>query len=254
MIDGHCHYSDERVFHQAEKLILDAQKLGVRQFFLGGTHEAEWNRQLLLQEKFPGRIFTSFGLHPWWVERLDRPALEQALSRLQEKLQHPTEAPQAIGETGLDFHPRREGSRFELQEYAFLEQLKLARVYQKPLVLHVVKAFDPVLQKLDQYLGTPWSVPVLVHRFSGSREQAQPYLERGAVLSYSVELLDPDRAKKSRQALQITPVDQLSLETDAPDLEASRLPELYRWVAEQRGCRVEDLTAQIKKNLSPFSV
>ena len=90
---------------------------------IGGVYPAEWDRQLELAKEFPGIISTSFGLHPWWVEKLNRSEIEAALAQLESRLLHT----RSIGETGLDFYSNRDPARFADQEFAFRSQLRLAK-------------------------------------------------------------------------------------------------------------------------------
>jgi TatD DNase family protein len=215
MIDCHCHLADERCYADAEAILAAGRAAGVRRWILGGTHPDEWERQSWLGNRFPTEIVTNFGVHPWWVEKMEREEIDLALWELAARL------PQAdgLGETGLDFHDKRDASRFDDQKEVYTRQIQLAVEHGKPLVLHVVKAFDPALSILRKfaYKGGELQVPVVLHRFSGNEQQAAAFLELGAYLSFTGSFQDPERGKKSRRALEVTPLDRLLIETDGPD-------------------------------------
>ena len=157
------------------------------------------------------------GIHPWEAGEFDAAALEAQLGRVQ-----------ALGETGLD---RVRGPEAELQLRAFRAQLELARKHRLPVVLHCVKAFEPLMRELA-------AVPlraVIFHGFIGSRQQAAEALKRGYCLSYGVRSFASPR---SVEALCATPADRLFLETDD---QKTPIEEVYARAAELREESVERL-------------
>lgn len=157
------------------------------------------------------------GIHPWEAGEFDAAALEAQLGRVQ-----------ALGETGLD---RVRGPEAELQLRAFRAQLELARKHRLPVVLHCVKAFEPLMRELA-------AVPlraVIFHGFIGSRQQAAEALKRGYCLSYGVRSFASPR---SVEALRATPADRLFLETDD---QKTPIEEVYARAAELRKESVERL-------------
>ncbi|PIU00850.1 MAG: hypothetical protein COT74_02825 [Bdellovibrionales bacterium CG10_big_fil_rev_8_21_14_0_10_45_34] len=128
---------------------------GLTHFFAGGYDPADWQRQLTLKLSFQGKLKNSFGLHPWWIA--DNPdKSKEAIQLLAEML------PQAdaLGECGLDYFyieklagnkgPIDKDYLKALQFELFAEQLELAQKYQKPAVLHIVKALEPALKAIDE--------------------------------------------------------------------------------------------------------
>jgi TatD DNase family protein len=251
-IDAHCHLSDERVFSESLKFIDRAQQAGVRKIMLGGVEPKEWNRQIELRKQCPGVISTSFGLHPWWIEKLSDEEIAHALSRLRVDA---VEA-NAIGETGLDFHSKRDPARFKAQRATFLAQVEIAQALKKPLVLHVVKAHAEALSILK---SAKFTQPLMVHSFSGSVEEAREWMKLGALLSFSGGVLVPGKFMKAKEVIQTVPLHHLLLETDAPDQawrdglnEPSLIPELYQGVASLLGVKVELLTQKLAENFRVF--
>lgn len=157
------------------------------------------------------------GIHPWDAAEGDTDALEAELGRAQ-----------AIGETGLD---RLRGPEMECQLHMLRDQLELARRYRLPVVLHCVRAFEPLMRELA-------AVPlraVIFHGFIGSRQQAAEALKRGYYLSYGVRSFASPR---SIEALCATPAERLFLETDDQE---TPIGEVYARAAELRGESVEAL-------------
>ena len=214
---------------------------------IGGVEPEEWQRQIQLKATHPELIRTSFGLHPWKVE-------EKTLDRIQEDLgllETLASRADAIGETGLDFHPNRDGLRFEDQRCAFREQIRIAMRYQKPLVLHVVSAHAEARAVLRE---EAFQGPMLVHGFSGGAEECRAWISMGAFLSYSGVILKPGY-KRVKEALLETPLDHLLLETDSPDQgwkrelnEPAFIPELYAEVARALAVDLGELSRKVDAN------
>jgi Tat protein secretion system quality control protein TatD with DNase activity len=87
----------------------------------------------------------------------------------------------AVGEIGLDyFVPElQQGPLKERQELFYREQLKLARHFQLPVVLHVRRSADRLLKHLRELgrAGHRWSG--IAHAFNGSDTQAQRFYRTG---------------------------------------------------------------------------
>ena len=95
------------------------------------------------------------GIHPWNADKEDVSTIVPLLGDVQ-----------AVGETGLDFV---RGADRAVQLAAFRAQLALAHERQMPVVLHCVRAFEPVMRELDACRPRA----VIFHGFIGSPEQAR---------------------------------------------------------------------------------
>lgn len=142
---------------------------------------------------------------------------------------------QAIGETGLDFAcpvPR------EAQFAALRAQLDLARRTGRPVVLHCVRAFEPLMRELAACEPRA----VIFHGFIGSPEQAQQALRRGYYLAFGERTF---ASSKTLRALCETPLGQLFFETDAAGV---TIEEIYARAAEALGRPVEELQRATLEN------
>jgi TatD DNase family protein len=172
------------------------------------------------------------GLHPWFVAEASpewAPRLETLLRA------HPA----GVGECGLDF-ARKDTDR-ATQEVAFRAQLRLAHDLHRPLTMHVVRAWGRVIDLLREE-GVP-PAGAMVHAYAGSPETAGTLQSMGVFLSFSGDLLKPDRWKL-REALRVVAAGHLLLETDGT---ADLLQVLMR-AAELRGVTIESLAAQTWEN------
>lgn len=175
--------------------------------------------------------FYSIGIHPWHIneERLssDLKTIEEKLS-LKECL--------ALGECGLD---KRIEVPMALQTEVFEKQIALAEYHQKPLVLHLVAAFDELLA-IKKRLKT--SVPIIIHGFSKNEQLAKQLLDNGFYLSFGKYLL---RNPELKQVFQMVPNDRFFLETDTIE---ETLGEVYALAADYKGMSLEEMQLQVKQN------
>jgi TatD DNase family protein len=140
------------------------------------------------------------------------------LDALQEELRHPAVA--AVGEIGLDYfvgHADPLANR-QRQSLFFNEQLKLAKQFDLPVILHVRQAIDEVLMHLRRH-----TVPGgIAHAFNGSKQQAEQFIAMGFKLGFG-GAMTYQRATKLRDLAKHLPLESIVLETDAPDMPPSWL-------------------------------
>ena len=221
-IDAHCHLADRRLDDEREAMLARSREAGVDAWIQGGYDPDDWTRQAALAKKLGDGFVCAFGVHPWFALEAPDVRLDAALRRLEELL--PTVG--LLGETGLDrFRLRklpeaRWADADRRQRRVFQAQLALAYGKRYPLVLHVVRAHEDVLAKLES-LGPP-PAGGMVHSFSGSAEDARRYLALGFHLSFGTGALRAGREPLLRLAATV-PADRRLLETDAPDQPAEPL-------------------------------
>ena len=178
--------------------------------------------------KLEASKYVSLGIHPWDVTDAD-----DFLNVLEKSLRK--ERVRVVGECGLD---RVCMTPFEEQRSVFKKQLKLAKKYECPVVVHCVRAFDALLA-LQKAMP---KVTFIVHGFCGKPHLAQQLLDKGFILSLGECLFNKPQVQKL--ALTI-PLKQLFLETDEADID---IKALYEWMADLRGISVAELRAAIYKN------
>ena len=169
------------------------------------------------------------GIHPLYVAQ----ATEDDLAQLDAALARHQGDPRlvAVGEIGLDFFVPAlcESPLREKQEHFYREQLRLARKYQLPVVLHVRRSADRLLKYLREVGqgGAPWLG--IAHAFNGSDVQAQAFVALGFKLGFGGAVTF-ERANQLRHLVQTVPLESIVLETDAPDMP----PHWLYTTAEQR--------------------
>lgn len=235
LIDAHCHLDFPDFDADREAVFARARAAGVGHFVVPGTTRARWAGVLALRERRD--VSVCLGLHPCFIGEHSEEDLEALALALDA---HPDAV--AVGECGID---ARFPDTLEAQWRLFDAQLRLARARRLPVVVHCVRANDPLARRLRQ-LDMP--AGGLIHAFAGSPEQAARFLDLGFVLGLGGALTHA-RAQRLRRAVATLPDDGYVLESDSPDMplaghrgernEPARIAEVCRAVAELRGEPVE---------------
>ena len=209
LVDTHCHL-DAAEFDADRDAVYRAAKVGaggtasVETIVIPAVERANFGAVASLCREYPGCV-PAYGIHPMYVER----ARPEDLDALRETLRR--EAAVAIGEIGLDRHvePRDD----DVQMNYFVEQLKVAREFDLPVLLHVRKAIDPILKCLRENRVRGG----IAHAFNGSREQAEAFIKLGFKLGFGGAMTF-EGSKRIRELAATLPLDSIVLETDAPDI------------------------------------
>jgi TatD DNase family protein len=225
-------------------VIARARSAGVIAQIIPAITAASWPKLRAVCEGTDG-LHAVYGLHPMFLaehrdEHVD--ALRDLLA---------TERAVAVGECGLDFHvPGLDETR---QRFFFEAQLRIAREFDLPVIVHARKAVDAVIATMRHIGG----LRGVVHSFSGSEQQAGQLWNLGFCLGIGGPVTY-DRAQRLRRIVTTMPIEFLLLETDAPDQpdafhrgernEPSRLTIIRDCIAELRGMSPDALAAQTSKN------
>jgi len=118
-----------------------------------------------------------------------------------------------VGETGLDYY-RTGPDGVPAQQDSFRWHIDLAKRLDRTLQIHDRDSHDDVLRVLAEE-GAPGRT--VMHCFSGGPEMARECVDRGYHLSFSGTVTFKS-SKALRDALAVTPLEQLLVETDAPYL------------------------------------
>ncbi|WP_241646056.1 TatD family hydrolase [Rosenbergiella metrosideri] len=207
-IDTHCHFNFPifaQYFTQSLNLIRKAQ---LQAIVTPATQVTEFDSILRLARSTP-EIFPALGLHPLWTAQHH----DQDLLQLRHRLDNHDEVI-AIGEIGVDFFTNELAALASRQWEILSLQLRLAKEYNLPVILHSRKSHDPLSKVLKD---TALPATGVIHGFTGSYQQAKRFIDLGFYLGVGGSISYP-RANKTREALARVPLEQLVLETDAPDM------------------------------------
>jgi TatD DNase family protein len=208
LIDIGANLGHESFCHDLDAVLERAQAAGVTQLLVTGASREGSREALAIARSRPGVLFATAGVHPHHAVELTAEG-EAELRAL-----HAAPEVVAVGECGLDYH--RDFSPRPAQRSAFERQLAIAADNGKPLFLHQRDAhedFMAILRPFDGRLG-----PVVVHCFTGTREEMHACLDAGYSIGITGWLCDERRGLHLRGMVRDIPADRLLVETDAPYL------------------------------------
>ena len=268
-IDTHCHL-DAPEFGPGHALALElraeAAARNVALCVLQGVMASNFDTVRLLAQK-TGDAY-ALGIHPLFVPR----AQDGDLDRLDQALAEHRDDPRlvAVGEIGLDlFVPALlEPAMLARQQQFYRAQLKLAKKYALPVILHVRRSADQVLKQLRSVAGPGGRWHGVAHAFNGSPQQAQAFIDLGLKLGFGGAMTF-EAANQLRRLAASLPLEALVLETDAPDIppqwlyataaqravgqpqginSPAELPRIGAVLAGLRGLPVDDIEAATTRN------
>ncbi len=254
-IDTHCHLDASEFDADRGQVVARASEAGVAMQVLPAVAVSNFAQVRKLAHEHG--LAYALGLHPMAVPAAD----EGDLERLREALLAHRDDPRlvAVGEIGIDaFALECTTPEAMARQQRFLAaQLKLAREFALPVILHVRRSVDQVLAALRR-TEVPGGI---AHAFNGSREQAMVLVAMGFRLGLGGAMTF-ERALQLRRLAQSLPAHAIALETDAPDIpphwlyqpreareagaaaarnEPAELPRIAQTLAELRGLSLAEV-------------
>lgn len=236
LIDTHTHFDVEDFDADRELLALQARQQGVDALILIGYVARYFDRLCTVQDHLhemapqplhahhpadiQGQDYTPLiqspvtllapGLHPFYIQQHQ----DGDLLKLEHLLQ--TRRCVAVGEIGLDTYTAemKIPAVYVRQQDYFAQQLELAKLYQKPVLLHIRRAHADALAILKRHR---FAYGGIAHAFGGGIEEAKSFIKLGFKLGINGLVTDPN-AKRLRQVVQSVGAEHLVLETDCPDM------------------------------------
>ncbi len=204
LCDAHCHLQEPELAAGLGEAMERAADAGVRHMVCCGTSEHDWERSLMIGERYP-QVRVSLGLHPWYVERRS----ENWLRRLE---RYAERGGIGIGEIGLDHavRPRQDQQQLEV----FVAQVRLARRLGVPVSIHCRKAWGQMLETLRSEGGMGPHGGVL-HSYSGAAALVPTFEELGLHISFSGSITRSNN-RKGRESVRAVSSERLLIETDSP--------------------------------------
>ncbi|MGE5623356.1 MAG: TatD family hydrolase [Bacillota bacterium] len=244
-IDTHCHLDASEFAGQAGEIAGRAAQLGVSRIVIPAIERGNFDIVRLLARQHANCAY-ALGIHPIFVPQ----AAEDDLDALRAAVAAAMDDPRfvAVGEIGLDFFVPglRDGALREKQEFFYSEQLKIARDFGLPVLLHIRRAQDIILKYLRR-IALPGGI---AHAFNGSFQQAEEFIRLGFKLGFGGAMTFT-RAQQIRRLAAELPEQALVLETDAPDIPPAwmqrsrnspeQLPRIGQELAALRGMAPEQI-------------
>lgn len=252
IIETHCHL-DYLKAAPPEETIQKAFDHGIEKIVTISVEPDNLDTALEIAKK-NDHVYCTQGIHPHdarlWTDEVEKKILSQATH----------EKCVAVGEIGLDYH--YDNSPREKQREVFDRQLSMASELDMPVVIHSRDAEEDTMDILKNHMGTLKRRGV-IHSFTSSLELAKFAIENDFYLGFN-GIITFKSADNVREAVEITPLNRLLLETDSPFLTPvpfrgrenapSYLPFVAEKMAEIKGIKVEELLPQVYQNsLSLFN-
>lgn len=183
--------------------------------------------ELLLScnEEFPAHVYLSCGIHPW-----EAGANVEQLSELERILSEGKVI--AVGEVGLD---KLKGASLDVQIEVFRQQVELAVLFHKPLIIHCVKAWDELIKLFKEFKT---DVPWILHGYRGGAEQTKQLVRLGFKFSIG--------EKFNAEALSHIPSDSIFCETDESE---TPIRKVYEKVSCGLGIEFEHFVYNVAENV-----
>ncbi len=215
----------------------------------GDIESSRWSADAAASH--PG-VLAAVAIHPNEAPAYEAAGrLDEAIAVIDELATQPRV--RAIGETGLDFYRTGEEGH-PAQFRAFEAHIALAAKHGLAMQIHDRDAHDAVLETLER-VGAPDRT--VFHCFSGDAEMARIAADRGYYLSFAGNVTFGN-ARALREALAVTPVDRILVETDAPFLTPMPhrgrpnapylVPLTVRFTAAELGVDLDGFCAQLAAN------
>jgi len=205
-VDTHSHLFLPEFDQDRHETVQRAINHGIKAIFLPNVDLDTIDQVFELADSFPENCFPMAGLHPESVHA----DYEEKLIRIEKIIEQ--KKVYGIGETGLDYY--WDQTYKEQQKAGFDHQLKMAKKFNLPIVIHVRNSFDDVIE-LVQKNASP-GLTGIFHCFTGTREEAEKiiglgfYLGIGGIITFKNGGLD--------KVIPDIPLESIVLETDSPFL------------------------------------
>lgn len=250
LIDTHSHIYSEEFLHDRDEALQRAYDSGVKKIILPNIDSGSIKHMLDLADAYPHLCFPLMGLHPTSVDEDYKEEL-QAVEYWMEKRKF-----YGIGEIGIDLYWDKKF--VNEQKEAFRYQLRLAKKYKLPIVIHVRNSFDETLEIVKE--EQDGSLKGIFHCFSGEEIEAREVIDLGFLLGIGGVLTFKNSSLD--EVIKKIDLNDIVLETDAPYLSpvpkrgkrnesaylvyvAQKLAEIYNLPVE----RVAEITTSNARNL-----
>lgn len=184
---------------------------------------------------FSGKNFYSTGLHPWRIGTQNED--NERLLMMEDALEFDHVI--FVGECGLD---KLAETGFDEQIRAFKAQAFMAEEYQKPLIIHCVKAWN---EMVELHMKNKPTVPWIFHGYNGSVELTRQLLDKNFLFSFGEILLHTNA--KAIESFKSLSIEKIFIETDEFD---GTIEEIYVRAAELKNISVETLKEAVWQNFN----
>ena len=269
LIDTHAHVNFNAYRFDADEVIRRSLDEEIWMINVGANCKSS-KKAVEIAQNYQKGVFAAIGLHPININhktinykreiKTNEDVLEEDFDWERYKNLAKSSKVVAIGEIGLDYWSKPKTKRKkelfkEKQKEIFLEQLKLARELNLPVIFHCRMAHSDLINILNkQQVMNSEKLKGVVHCFTGSLDEAKKYLDMGFYLGFNgiIFKLNLDEIIKK------TPLQKMLIETDCPFLTPPGFPEernnplgvkiIAEYVAKIRGIAFEEIAGITTEN------
>jgi len=230
LIDTHAHLNFAAFNIDRDDVIKKCLKNDIWMINVGINYQTS-KRAVEIAEKYEKEVYAAIGLHPinldtglikMKADDLEGKQLEREFDCQKYKKLADSGEVVAIGEIGLDYYWRPKTTKKkklfkQKQKDLLLEQLKLAKELNLPIIFHCRVAHDDLIEILKSKIQN-LKLKGVVHGFVGTSEQLQKYLDLGLYIGFNGIIFKNIKGINFEENIRKTPLDKILIETDCPYL------------------------------------
>lgn len=207
IFDTHAHYDDEKFDEDREQVLMGLASEGISTVVNVGASVRGCYASVELSKEYDF-VYAAVGVHPDNAKDLDEKVFEDISTLCDD------EKCVAVGEIGLDYY--WDSTDPGTQKKWFVRQLELAKMKNKPIIIHSRDACEDTMEILKEFHKNPHP-QVVIHCFSYSPEIGREYIKMGFYIGVG-GVVTFTNGKKLQQTVAETPIEKILLETDCPYL------------------------------------
>ena len=249
IIDCHLHLYDEKLVNDLDAVIKEACSNNVRYLVNNSDSFSSFDKVLNIKKNYPSICFSTLGIHPEYALE-DDSYFNRSFKYIEDNIDKIV----AIGEIGLDYHYSKEDNVVRRQKEVFISQLKIAKKYSLPVVIHARDSLNDVYKILKEEKIKK----AYLHCYSGSLQQIKEFIKLSDNYRFGVGgVITFKNARVLKDIVKEIDLKYFLSETDAPYLaptpfrgernKPSYLPLIIKEIADIKGMD-EDKTAEILFN------
>jgi TatD DNase family protein len=232
IIDSHAHINFSAFKDDREEIIKKCLDENIWIINVGSQYDTS-KKAIEIAEKYEKGVYATIGLHPMHLNsglvkmKIDKEEIE--FKSREEKFDYEayrtlakSKKVVAIGETGFDYYFRPKTTvKKELfkqkQKEAFLEQLKLAKELNLPVIYHCRMANKDLFKTILEYSDLRPKKAV-AHSFVGNMEELKQHLDFGNFIGFNGIIFKNIPGMNFEEIIFKTPIEKILIETDCPYL------------------------------------
>lgn len=232
LIDTHAHLNFPAFKEDTDEVIRRCLENDIWLINIGSNFETS-KRAIEIAKKYERGVYAAVGLHPIdldtglirvKVDEKEGAHFEKEFDYERYRKLAQSKGVVAIGEIGLDYYwkpkTKRKLTLFkQKQKELLLEELKLAKELDLPVIFHCRLAHQDLIEILTSQLTTHnLQLRGAIHSFVGSLEQLQKYLNFGFYIGYNGIIFKDIEGINFEEIIKNTPLEKTLIETDCPYL------------------------------------